>query len=361
MRLYLLFALTLCAFICFGQEKPVTRQEASNYSQWLESVVASKNYDAISKLFDPEVFAGRVAANMKMEVSPDFTRGVSDGLQENFGKKLINSINSSNGFYEPVKIYEKDKVTHVIFRLYGDEGLNYHDFELTKRGDKIGIADIFLYTTGENMSKTVADMAGLYSNFEKENAEIKLSDLEQMVQVKQLLTAERYRDAKDLFDKLPAALRSQKGSQIFYLSICAGIGDHLYTEALNDFEIRYRDEPNLSLALFDLYFMRKQYERALLGIDRVDSLIDKDPFLDFYRGILYSYMDKQEEARKAFTNVYNFKPGFGLGLRLLIVCNLDLHDIEKAKPLIAAYRSNKKFDQSLLDEDLGAYPAVEGK
>lgn len=80
----------------------------------------------------------------------------------NMGSKIVEAI-SKEGSYELVRIYEKDSKQHMIFpRLYSDGSINYHDMELKRKKGDIKIADIFVYTSGENLSVTIK---GIYDQF----------------------------------------------------------------------------------------------------------------------------------------------------------------------------------------------------
>ena len=46
----------------------------------------------------------------------------------------------------------------------------------------------------------------------------------------------------------------------------------------------------MQLILMDAYFMRKEYDKVMGAINAVDKMINKDPFLDYYRYLCYNVM-----------------------------------------------------------------------
>jgi tetratricopeptide (TPR) repeat protein len=85
-------------------------------------------------------------------------------------------------------------------------------------------------------------------------------------------------------------------------------------------------------------------------------MIDKDPFLDYYRYIFYFNMDKKQEALAALEKLYKAMPEYGKGVLELIVNYLLARDFDKARPLVTYYRSKEDFDQDALEENLRASP-----
>lgn len=101
-----------------------------------------------------------------------------------------------------------------------------------------------------------------------------------------------------------------------------------------------------------VYIMRKEYEKAIESIDKVDRLINTDPFPDYMRALMYNMMEKPAEARAHLEKLYHNMPGFGAGALELIANYVDAGDDSKAKALIKEYEANKDYDQSIRESYL---------
>src|SRR5258706_3937816 len=141
---------------CISKEKPVTRDEAIQFAHTMEKWVKADSAEKMNNIFDKQVFIKRVTQEAGASLNKSLLQGASEGFSHmNFGNQIIRSLDKK-GSYLLVKEYEKDHIQHLIFRLYGDSKVNYHDYELIKKDNKIKVADIFIYITGENLSASLA-------------------------------------------------------------------------------------------------------------------------------------------------------------------------------------------------------------
>jgi thioredoxin-like negative regulator of GroEL len=358
MRPYIICSLlvvTLALTSCLGpQEQPVSQEEARVMAQKINSAIASKSDETFLGFIQLDVFTERISRASGKEIPGSFKKGLKAGLKNaNLGGQIIEAL-KDKGSYELIKQYEKNKIQHLLFRMYSEGGFNYHDYELTKVGGKVYIADIFIYLTGENFSKSASEiLAGIEEADDLQK--YKREDIEKFKRLNGLIASSRFEEAKTLYDKLPATFRDKKVVQINYLSIAAGLGGEEYEKALTDFEARYSNEPNMGISLIDGYVYTKQFDRALNVINQLDSMVGKDEMLDYIRYLLYNQMDKPEEARQALENVNHHYPAFEDASIELIYLYCEVQEYEKARPLVKAYRANEEFDQEKLDEVLDLF------
>lgn len=357
MRPYILFSLLAITLItsCLGpQEQPVSQDEAREMAQRIHSAIANKNDEMFLGFIQLDVFTERISKASGKDIPRSFKKGLKTGMKSaNLGGQIIEAI-QNKGSYELVKQYEKDKVQHLLYRMYSDGGFNYHDYELTKVGGKVYVADIFIYLTGENFSKSASEiLAGIQQADDLQN--YKREDIEKFKRLNGLIATGRFEEAKTLYDKLPATFRDKKVVQINYLSIAQGLGGDEYEKALTEFEARYRNEPNMGISLIDGYVYTKQYDKALNVINQLDSMVGTDEMLDYIRYLLYNQMEKPEEARQALVNVNYHYPAFEDAAMELIYMYCESKEYDKARPLVKAYRANEEFDQEKLEDILNLF------
>jgi tetratricopeptide (TPR) repeat protein len=354
---YSLLLLITAFYSCTEQPKPVSREEALDFAKKLEESVYKKNEvplnDAIdikktgitNNESDLQAFAGSMGKNIRL------------------GSQVIASL-GKKGLYQFVRQYEKDKVQHIIFRLFADGGLNYHDYQLIKKKGEIRIDDFFVYITGENFSKTLADLFVQFSvNLDSKDPKA-IAGMEQMQQLKKVksLSAEgKYTEAKKLIDELPADIHNQKIVQIYNLQVSSQLGDDIYTKAISEYQQYYPNEPNMQLILIDIYTIRKEYDKLFESINKLDSLLGKDPFLDYYRYLCSNLSKDETGARKYLERLNSNIPMFQDGALELMYMYARNKEFDKAAAVIKKLKTNRDFDSSSLSLYYLLYPQLKEK
>lgn len=350
--IFLLPAFLIVFSNCKMEEKPVSSLEAITVKNIIDSCIKIKRPAEFNKLFSARLLAESISKKQKKKLGSSFIKGVSTALSNaSMGQQIMSSI-KDNGSYEMVKHYEKDSKQHLIYRLYADGSLNYHDFELGRSKGKVYIADMFIYVSGEELSETIADLA---ENFSDNNMAGE-KDFTALRKMKQLLTEGKHKQAKDIYDRLPTDLKDQRSLQIMHILICSGLDEEIYMGAIDKFIKLFPDEPYMFLMMIDACMMKKDYTGAIRYIDKTDSVINKDPFLDYYRGLLYKAKGDEVNATMHFETVSKNMPHFADGILALIEQYLEDGKTDKAKETILLYRGRKEFEQESLTFLLYSYP-----
>lgn len=349
-------AIAILLFSCSEKQEKLTKEEAMDVARKIDSCISRKRPNYYNDLFDIPGMARKIAKLADTKVSNSMLSGLRTGLQNaRLGDKIIQSL-GDGGHYQLVKYYEKDNTHHLLFRLYSSDGMNYHDLELSKRNGKAGIADMYIYMSGEDLSKTLTSLALSFAENSGKSAS-KMDQLtESVTRIRKKLMSNDYNQAMTYYNTLPEDIKDQRTIQLIYLQICKGLSDELYLKAMNDFQTRYPDDPNMNLIMIDAHIMEKEYGKALIDVDRLDDFIDKDPFLDFYRAMINNLAEQPEEARKHLEKLNKSNPEFETGVLELIANYITAGLNEKAKELIKVYEMNEKFNQVNLRNYLFTQP-----
>ncbi|TXJ28864.1 MAG: hypothetical protein E6Q24_04100 [Chitinophagaceae bacterium] len=363
MRHTIFIATLFTAFLlgaCSNPDKPVTYKEAEDFSKQIDSAIHHRNPKYFNTLINIKELGRRIRKNSSEKISSAMERGAGTGLEKaNMGGQIILAI-EKRGSYELVKHYEKDGVQHLLYRMYSEQGLNYHDFELVKKNGKVGIADFYIYIAGENFSSMLANLLSILdSPAGSEKSEDERS-LESIQRIKKLMNDGKYEAAKEIFDGLPDKFRNQKTIQILGIQITSQMDNETYLQQLKDFEARYPNDPNTYLMTLDAAILNNDYGKALDNINHLDSLINKDKFLDFYRALMYNLMKEPLKAREYLETLVQNYPAFESGILELMANYLEAKDYDKARPMIEEFRKNDEFDQDLLKSVLAMYPDYTG-
>jgi tetratricopeptide (TPR) repeat protein len=303
------FLLLLCATLAFGAcqipEQPVSREEAQALGQRIERSIARRDTLLLNHIFDEKALARRVGDAMTGSL---FSRAMISGavkgvVKGGLGGKVVQAV-GKEGTYQLIREYEKDGRAHLLFRMFGGEGVNYHDYELVKRDDQVKAGDLYVYTSGENISLTLAN-ALMRLNKEGSNKDLTTTD-----NIRELMDRDEFQKARAEYEKLPVNPRSEKAYQMMHVRIESHLSTDEYIAALNEYKGLYPHDPNMYLLMVDAYTLQKDYPRALESVNKLDSLVGRDPFQDYERGLIYKMMDDTANERLCVERLHKNMPDF---------------------------------------------------
>jgi len=343
-------------FACKPKPEPITAAEASAFGKSLEKETMAGLPDKLNTIFDQNTFADNVVDAMH-----DNSFGVKQAVKEKIKElKLGNEIvkgKGDEGLFSLLKQYEKDGKQHLLYRLcFNDGGLNYYDFELAKFNGQIKAADVYVYLSGEMFSKSIGT---LLSSVLGEKSSDK--NIEAIQKMSRLLKAKEYDRAMKVYATLPASIQKEKTVQLIYIRICEGISNDVYLKALNEYEAAFPNEPNIYLMMIDKYFLDKKYKETLEMVDKLDGLINKDPFLDFYRSNLSDAMGNTADAILYCERLVKNMPTYDRGMLQLIILYESEGQHEKAKAIAKQYAANDTPNKAnKLQQLYVSYPKLKG-
>ncbi len=350
----LIFACLQFIIACKTKEQPVTKPEAIAFAKIIDSSISTKNAALFNSFFDLNSMSNKVAKEADSKLNSAILKGLKKGfVSANIGGQIIASL-SEKGTFELVKQYEKENIQHLIFRLY-DNGMNYYDFELVKKNGKVNIADAYIYLTGETLSKTFADL--LVANLDGGNK--RLDEMKSFKTIKAMLLNNDSKKALELYNKLSPEMKKLKTAKLYKIQITAAINNNIYLEAIEDYKTSFPNEPNIYFILIDKYFIDEDYDNVIYCVNKVDSFINKDPFFDYYRGLVYKMKEDRKTALTYFEKAFKNIPTFDDNVIELISFYAEDGNFVKAKQLITDYKNNKKRKQEKLENIYTLYPNLE--
>ncbi|MBN8854324.1 MAG: hypothetical protein BGO55_08000 [Sphingobacteriales bacterium 50-39] len=347
----LLLTLHLCS--CSLPERPVSKDEAIKLARRIEYSVANHDYTVLNNIFDEKEFSHRISGAGGLFMSKTLIKGAIQGFQQGqYGKAVVDAM-GKEGSYELIKQYEKDKKQHILFRLYGPGGVNYHDYELVKREDAVRAADVFIYMSGENLSKTIADALQLTNqNMPKED----LAKIEKIQAIKTLIAQGENEKALNLFDELPDQVKKEKAYQMIHIQLCSKLDNDKYIQALNEYRSLYPKDANMYLLMIDAYVLQKDYPMAMASVNKLDSLIDKDPYQDYQRGLIYLLMKDTIHSQECLQRLHTNMPKFKKGTIELMETYFYTHNEDKAAQLIREARDSNYLGEPNLEVIYSYHP-----
>ena len=343
--------ISILSFGCKDDKKPLTKEEAIAFANQVENSIANRDPDFIDRSIDIDELFKRAKIPKTKESSQ-----VKSKLEESMklGATIINTL-SSKGSYKLLRQYEKEGTQHLLFRFYDQGKINYHDMELIRSGGKCRIADMFVYLGGENFSSTLHSIYLQFSDMAGDATDVEVWK-RQVSSVRSLINDGKKREAKVLYDELPAELRSGRAFQILNLQICSGLSAGEYDAALKEFEKNFPNQSNIQLLLMDGYLIRNEYDKAIEAINRLDKEVGHDPILDFHRAMCYKLEGDGPKSRECLERLVKNMPEREEAYLELIKSYLAIGEYEKVKPLVIQFKKMGAFDQPKLNMLLERYP-----
>jgi hypothetical protein len=362
--LFIVSVLFVSVFVqssCNQPEKKPTKEEVEAFGKKIEKLAAARDLAALNEVFDKKGFLKKLELPSGTSAE-GFKQGLSSKL--NFGTLIFQ--NSKDLTYQFLHQYEKNnKEQHAIFRFYAPGvGLNYHDCVIELVKGQCKIANMYLYTTGENYDETLRNMffeAGLDEEASKKILTMREDDITRLQRMRYFMQQKQFAEAKQEFEAMSLSAQQMRLMQLQNISICTNISNEEHLKAISNFKRLYPDDKKMGLVLLDGYFINEEYEQALECVNQLDSSVLGDPFLNYYRFNIYTRMNESNKAQTALETVVlkvkNFQPGF----YSLIDLYLSQKEFVKADVLVKKYRASRKFNQQELDELLKFYPLYKEK
>lgn len=348
----------------------VTAAEADPFERFgkqIEQTLANNHPGYLNSLFDLETFTKRVLADDTLNDDTDFIEGFRQGLLAgfDFGTELTGEI-EQGAWYAFLNHYTRDSTHHLLFRFYSDNGLNYHDYELIKKEDKLLIADVYIYFAGENFSNTIRR---IYKTYQLERAHPGtppakeaeyLRQLVKIQQIRNLLSEGNPKKAWRVFNTIPQGYQEEKPFQISKLLISSKLTPAMYLEALNGYQALFPNDPGLHLLSIDAFFANKEHSLAMKCLDSLERQVGHDPLLNLYRGNLNYAMGDTAGTIRCFENLLNELPTFGQAYLKLLDIYINSNRYPLAIGLLDKITGHFQLTKEDLKQSLAGYPKFIG-
>ncbi len=353
--LYTILPLTISLlFACKTKEKPVTKDEALAMAKTIETSINRKDADYLNNAIDLDLMIDKMGLSNGggMLQRESFKAGLREKMQ--FGTIILQSI-GKKGSYQLIRAYAKGDTQHLIFRMFVNSAFNYHDLELAHVKGKCKIADAFIYLTGENLSES---MGNVYKTIGGSSASSKdVNAMSEIEDIKQMMRGQDFEGAEKNWQSLPSNIKNMKIVQLLHVSITEHLpDDSAYSKAIERYQALYPNEPKMYLIEIEGYFMQKKYDLALGAINNLDSMLGKDPMLDYERGLVYKTTNDVVKEKACFEQLVKNMPGFEKGHIELIAYYLRSSDYDRASVAIADYKRHPDFDMAFLQAIIDKYP-----
>ncbi|WP_258543554.1 hypothetical protein [Parvicella tangerina] len=375
----LVFAFVLSA--CNSNGTSEAQEEINSYLSSIDKETTPEEYEQLKKDVSNYFYEGRLEdinkyvdyrALISITLDKMDLEGIKieffDAMTEELAKRgdYWESTSWGTSYYDCVKEYmNEDGHSVLVFRSFGDAGINYDEFVLAKVEGEVKIIDIFNVGNGQFLSEIMREFVTNLMNSKNKNLDPKESEL-LMEDIVDDIQYEDYESALEKYQLLPTELKQTRVMKLMELRLYMWLDEEVYAEKVDAYRASYPHDACLDLMLIDYYTIKEDYEMTIESIKAIEEVYPDDGVLDFYKGGYYLEMNDCQSALNAFNNavlsddeIYDFKDG-------LSIAYIDCDQKEKGFAMVdelidLGYYSYSDFDYylSISYDNYTSWPAYQ--
>lgn len=287
--------------------------EAQKLGNKIDSLAKAGQWQKIeNSFFDADELAERATKGLTLtkDEKAAFVGGMKEGLAE---AGLFARIAEQTTTFDFLRIKDNGGKYSIMFRAeVNGGGLNYFDFSVVKnKKGEVKIGDLYTYTMADNISNIIGSLllSAMPDGFgtSDKGAEKTIKSIKAMTKAK---NEGKFEVVLAEYNKLSPENKKQKMFLGLRFVAAQSVSAEEYKAAMDDYYAAFPNEPGLSLIMIDKYFLEEDYEGALGAVNKTDSIVGGDVYLEQYRGNIYTYLndyDKAEASLKRY--LANFPEG----------------------------------------------------
>jgi tetratricopeptide (TPR) repeat protein len=290
-----------------------TDAECEELGRQLETNFAERDYDFYVNAIDFDSLLERSFSGLNgqkpdlkkvKEVKKGFYRTINDQMLRVKSVKFL-------------RLKQLDGEQGILLRLILNEGGLDYLVSIPKynRDGDLKIVDAFNYAEGIKLSELLK--YSLIQILQKNDRTLARqlftnSDLvtyePQWERMVTLNTQGKYTEALAIYDQLPASVQHEKVLLSEKILAAQTVDEHECLAAIELWRTLYPNDPFLDLASLNFYLGRRQHNKILECIDKLDKTIGGDPYLDWLRSFIFMKMDDFARTKKFATQAFNREP-----------------------------------------------------
>lgn len=290
---------------------PATEAECKAFAAQVEAATAARDRVKLNALLSIEDLAVRCVSDIPLAVGQrqSLVQGLRRGAQNNTFVTQVLAEVEKGGTYTVLRVHTVGGRARALLRLISpDNGVNYHDFLLTRTPDgRVGLEDVYILTGGEMLSQTLrrlllpaaAEMnRGILADLKGQDKTF-LNNLPKVQSMAQAVQAGKGGEAVAIYRSLPADLRTHKVVALHHVQAASLVGDADYAAALQEYRRLFPTDPALDFLSIDYFLLKKQYDEAIRCIRSVATAVGGDPYLVSMEGTTLADAGRFQEAKAA--------------------------------------------------------------
>lgn len=279
---------------------PVSHDEAKAFAAAFAAAISPCDAGKLDTLIDRETLLRRALQHSK--VTGALKDGIARGLRtSSLGQLLCRGL-GQDAHYALLRIKDDGGVPRPFFRLVASGAVNYHELELGKsrKDHQVRALDIRVYATGDLLSESLTQMIDQAAEVAKSGAAA--SDFQRAAEgIQEARARGDNAEARRLFATVPAPLRATKPMRLTELMIASDLDEATYKDVMEKYRRDFPDDPSADVVAIDYFYLRRDMQGTLDAVDRLDELVDGDPYLATLRANAYLLDPTPEHLAQAET------------------------------------------------------------
>lgn len=307
-------AALLVAVLAF-QDKPITHDEARELGRRIEKSMGDKDPKVMSDLMDCAVLTERTAKGLFLdEEGTTMVRAACGEAGGAMARRILEQGTSSGtSKYRFLRVKAGPEGPRPLFRLVTPTGVTYHELILVRSAGALRIGDIYIHTVAENITETLrkALLPALVAHTTKDQEKLDetLEVLKIFGKLAECSREGRWPDLLKLYDANAARLSKMKPAQLMRIQAASQGEEAAYLKILEEVEKAWPEESFTDLLRVDAFLLRKQYDKSLASVDRLDKLLGGDPYLHVLRCGVTSASGDLAKAKEWSARAVKEEPG----------------------------------------------------
>jgi tetratricopeptide (TPR) repeat protein len=338
-----------------AQKIPVSTAEAEKLSMQLESSINNGDPKILNNLiYFPEFIARTESKSPVINNLDTLTRIARDFGIFNIGNSTLEI--TKNGSFRLVRGFVKNEEMHLLFRAFGDGGMNYQDITIIKVKDSLRAADIFSYQLGESYARLFSYQI---PDTGKTDVQASLTPRGKYgIIFDDAMSQKNYNVARSAFEKFDDEAQSDKHLSLQYMLACEHLSEKLFRKSVDHYISLFPEEPTPYLLMMKEYVNTKNYRDYSRAIDKLDTLVHIDPFLNYLRGNVVMKLRDLQAALHFYQEAFDYDPGIWQNTEKLVECKVVSNELVQASEAIILYSRTPGYRKELVEELYKDYPAL---
>ncbi len=172
------------------------------------------------------------------------------------------------------------------------------------------------------------------------------------------MTLKNYSVARSAFEKFDEQTQNDKHLSLQYMLACEHLSDKLFRKSADHFVSLFPDEPTPYLLMTKAYMDTRDYGACSRAIDKLDSLLNIDPFLDYLRGNVVTQLGDSRAALHFYQAVFDYDPGIWQNTEKLVALKVVNNELVQANEAINLYSHTPGYRKELVEALYADYPVL---
>lgn len=314
----ILIPVAACSFFFFRKpipaKIPVPKEECLLLAKEMEKSVNEGNPDFLNQTFSHFGFLEKLGQMFNFRNRRQLSKLTTTFENElRFGSQFTQIVLENNGHFAFTNYYrDSRRISHLVFRIYSDLGLNFYDFEVEYVRGKAQIIDALIFSTGITMTEATAKKINAYQQKKvyssDEQVESEVLTLQEEVNV--LLKQEQLAECVDLLLKHQPQLQHDLTFKGLELNVFSKLEDpKLFLEAYEQLQEHFPQAKELIQYWGVFYHVFREDGPALRSaIHSLERITGYDTLFTFFEGQARMYERRYLQAIQALDKVIQVYP-----------------------------------------------------